>query len=44
VNTIKKYDESRPLEVFSDEEEKNLSLFSPKVYVVTLHRRRNHTL
>jgi hypothetical protein len=43
VNTIKKYDESRPLEVFSDEEEKNL-FFSPKVYVVTLHRRRNHTL
>jgi hypothetical protein len=42
VNTIKKYDESRPLEVFSDEEEK--LFFSPKVYVVTLHRRRNHTL
>jgi hypothetical protein len=28
VNTIKKYDESRPLEVFSDEEEEKKSLSS----------------
>jgi hypothetical protein len=46
VNTIKKYDESRPLEVFSDEEEekKSLSFQSKSLRRNTSQKEEPHTL
>ena len=45
MNTIKKYDESRPLEVFSDEEEKkSLSSQSKSLRRNTSQKEEPHTL
>ena len=45
MNTIKKYDESRPLEVFSDEEEKkSLSFQSKSLRRNTSQKEEPHTL
>ena len=43
MNTIKKYDESRPLEVFSDEEERSL-LQSKSLPRNTSQKEEPHTL